>query len=90
MIGCVIYAKAASWPDMAYSIGVLCQYNHNPRHDHIFALKHVFWYLNGKKYLRLHFGEALGGAVGESTCAVDGKGTIRCDVGWEYAGCPDD
>jgi hypothetical protein len=63
MIGSFIYAMTATRPDIAYAIGVLCRYNHDPSNEHMVALKRMFWYHNGKKDWRLRFG----GAIGECT-----------------------
>ena len=49
MIGSLIYAMTATRPDIAYAIGVLSWYNHDPGNEHIVALNRVFWYLNGMK-----------------------------------------
>jgi len=36
----------AAEPNIAYTIGVLSQFNHDPFSGHIVAVNHVFWYLN--------------------------------------------
>jgi len=77
MIGSLMYAMTATRPDIAYAIGVLSRYNHDPSNEHMIALKRVFRYLNGTKDWRLHFG-------GEE------EGALRCYVDSDYAGCPDD
>jgi hypothetical protein len=77
MIGSLMYAMTATWPDIAYAIGVLSRYNHDPRNEHMVALNRMFCYLNGTKDWRLHFG-------GEE------EGALRCYVDSEYAGCLDD
>jgi len=64
MIGSLMYAMTATQPDIAYAIGVLSQYNHDPSNEYMVALKRVFQYLNGTKDWRLRFGGALGGALG--------------------------
>jgi hypothetical protein len=88
MIGRLMYAMTATRPDIAYTIEVLCWYNHDPSNEHMVALKRVFRYLKGTKDWRLHFGAALG----ESTLRGQGGGesAIRCYVNSDYAGCPDD
>jgi len=75
----------ATWPDMAYAIGVLSRYNQDPRNEHRVALKHLFRYLNGTMDWSLYFGGALGGVGGGG-----GDGALRCNVNSDYAGCLDD
>jgi hypothetical protein len=75
MIGSLMYTMTATRPAIAYAIGVLSRYNHNPSNQHMVALKPVFRYLNGTKDWRLRFG---------------GEGAHRCYVDSDYAGCPDD
>jgi len=77
MIGSLMYAMTATRPDIAYAIGVLSRYNHDPSNEHMVALKRVFRYLNGMKDWRLHFG-------GEE------EGAFRCYDDSDYAGCPGD
>jgi hypothetical protein len=77
MIGSLIYAMTATRPDIAYGIGVLGRYNHNPSTEHMVALKRVFRYLNSTKDWRLPFGG-------------EGEGALRCNVDSDYVGCPDD
>jgi len=79
MIGSHGYAMTATRPDIAYAIGDLSRYNHDPRNEHMVALKHMFRYLNGTKDWRLRVG-------GEG----EGEGALRCYVDSVYAGCPDD
>ena len=75
MIGSLMYVITATWPDIAYAIGVLNRYNHDPSNDHMVALKRKFRYLHGTMDWRLRFG---------------GEGTLRCYVDSDYTGCPDD
>jgi hypothetical protein len=77
MIGSLMYAMTATRPDIAYAIGVLSRYNHDPSNEHMVALKRVFRDLNGTKDWRLRFGG-------------EGEGALRCYVDSDYAGCPDD
>jgi hypothetical protein len=42
MIGSLLYVMTATRPDIAYAIGVLCQYNHDPSNEQMVALKAVF------------------------------------------------
>jgi hypothetical protein len=63
-IGSLLYVMTASRPDIAYAIGVLTRYNHDPSNSHMVALKCLFRYLNSRKDWRLCFGGALGRALG--------------------------
>jgi hypothetical protein len=42
-----MYPMTATRPDIAYAIGVLSRYNHDPSNEHMVALKCVFQNLNG-------------------------------------------
>jgi hypothetical protein len=53
MIRSLMYAMTATRPDIAYAIGVLSRYNHDPSNKHMVALKRVFRYLNGTMDWRL-------------------------------------
>jgi hypothetical protein len=81
MIGSLMYAMTATWPDIAYAIGVLSWYNHDRSNDHMEAPKLVIRSFNGRNDWQLSFGGALGG---------EGEGTLRCYVDSDDAGCPDD
>jgi len=59
MIGSHTYMRTATWPDIAYAIGVLSQYNHDASNEHMVALLWVFRTLNGTKDWWLHSGGAL-------------------------------
>ena len=83
MIRSLMYAMTATRPDIAYAIGDISWYNHDPSNEHRVALKRVFRYLNGTKDWELSFGGALRGAL-------EGEGTPRCYVDSDYVGCPDD
>jgi hypothetical protein len=85
MIRSLKYAMTATWPDIAYTIGVLSQYNQDLSNEHRVARKCVFQYHSSTKDWRLHFGGALAGSLGgEGECA------LTCSVDSDYAGCPDD
>jgi hypothetical protein len=49
MIGSLMYAMIAILPSIAYAIGVLSRYNHDPCNELMIALKCVFQYLNCTK-----------------------------------------
>jgi len=76
MIGSLMYAIAATRPDIAFAIGVLSRYSHDPSKEHMVAVKRAFRYLNGTKHWKLRIG-------GESN-------NIFCYVDSDYAGDPDD
>jgi hypothetical protein len=42
MIGILLQPTIATRPDIAYAIGVLSRYNHDPSNEHVVALKRVF------------------------------------------------
>jgi len=79
MIGSIMYAMTATRPDIEYGIGVVSRYNHDPRSEHMVALKRVFRYLTGTKDWRLHSGRAL-----------EGESVLKCYVNSNYARSPDD
>jgi hypothetical protein len=83
MIGSLTYAMTPTQPDIAYAIGVLSRYNHDPSNEHTIALMHVLRYLNGTKDWSL----LLGGVLGR---ALEGESALGCYVNLDYAGCPDD
>jgi len=93
IIGSLMYAMTAIPPDIAYAIGVLRRYNHDPSNEHMAALKRVVRYRNSTNDWRLHFGEALGGALeGALGGPLGGEAAsaLRCYIDSDYAGCPDD
>jgi hypothetical protein len=51
-------------PDIAYAIGVLSRYNHDPNTEHTVAVKCVFWYLQDTKDWWVRFGGEDEGALG--------------------------
>jgi hypothetical protein len=69
----------ATWANIAYAIGVISWYNHDPSNRHMVGLKRVFRYLNGTKDWHLRLGGAL-----------EGESALRCYGDSDYAGCPDD
>ena len=79
MVGSLMYAMTTTRPDIAYAIGVLSRYNHDPSNEHMVALKPMSRYFTGTKDWRLCFGGAL-----------EGESALRCSVDSDYAGCPDD
>ena len=59
MIGSLMHAMTATWPNIPDAIGVFSRYNHDASNEHMVALKRMFRYLNGTKDWRLRFGGAL-------------------------------
>jgi hypothetical protein len=47
MIGSLMYPMIDTQPDMAYAIGHLSSYNHDPSNEHMVGLRRVFPHLNG-------------------------------------------
>jgi hypothetical protein len=56
LIGSLMYLAVATRPDIAYSVTKLAQYTSAPRSKHWTAIKRVFRYLKGTKYLELVYG----------------------------------
>jgi hypothetical protein len=73
MFGSLRYATTATRPDIAYPVRVLTRYNHDQSNEYMVAPKRVFRSLNGMKDWCLHFGGALGVALGG-----EGEGALRC------------
>jgi hypothetical protein len=90
MIGSLMYLMTATPPGIAYTIGILSRYNHDPSNEYMVALKRLFRYLTGTKDWRQRFRGVFGGALGESTLGEEGEGALRCYLDSDYTGCPDD
>ena len=45
--GALLYLALCTWPDIAYSVGVLCRFNSNPGLAHWKAVKHLLHYVHG-------------------------------------------
>jgi hypothetical protein len=86
MIGSLMYGIAATRPDIAYAIGVLSRYSHDPSNEQMVALKRVFRYLNGTKDWCLR----SGGALGSRALGGEGEGAFGYYVDSDCARCPDD
>jgi hypothetical protein len=67
----------ATQRDIAYAIGVLRQYNHDPNNDHMVACKPVFQYLNGTNESQLSWGGAPRGAL-RGELRGEGQGALGC------------
>jgi hypothetical protein len=81
MIGSLMEVMTATQPDIAYAIGYLSRYNHEPSTEHIVTLKRVLRCLHGTKDRRVLFRLALRG---------EGDGAVGYYIDSGYAGCPDD
>ena len=46
MIGCLLYLTA-SWPDIAFSVGVCSRFQSNPKVSHLNAVKRIIKYVGG-------------------------------------------
>ena len=57
-VGSIMYAMVATWPDLAYVVGVISQYMSNPGWKHWVVVKHIFRYLRGTKDARPTFQSA--------------------------------
>ena len=58
--------------DIAFAVGWLCQFNVDPTEEHWGAAKQVLRYLQGTKYLALHYGNGTAGKLqgySDSVCA---------------------
>jgi hypothetical protein len=79
LIGSLIQAMTATWPDIAYANVVLRRYNHDPSNYHMVALTLLFRYLYGMKDFPLYVGGTQ-----------EGETAHKCYVNSGYAGCPND
>ena len=61
LIGSIMYLMVGSRPDIAFSVGVLCQYMQKPGVEHWRAAQRVLRYLQGSKDLCLTFTRSNGG-----------------------------
>jgi hypothetical protein len=59
-VGSLMYLAVATRPDIAYTVGVLARFNHNPGKAHWLAVKHVFRYLKGTLDLGLTYSPTSG------------------------------
>ena len=55
VVGALMYLAIGTWPDIAYAVGKLAQFNNNPGQTHWQAVKHVFHYLKGTIDLKLTY-----------------------------------
>ena len=62
MIGSLLHAARATWPDIAHAIGIISKFNMEPTEAHLTAVKRIFRYLEGTLDLVLQYkvtGESL-------------------------------
>ena len=55
-VGCLMYLATTTRPDIAYAVGVLGRFNHNPGPRHWLAVKHLLRYLKGTIDHKLIYG----------------------------------
>jgi hypothetical protein len=67
LLGSFMYLSTATRPDLAYALGCLSQFAHEPSTIHAAALKRVLRYVTGTPDLHLHLGEE----DAELVCYVD-------------------
>jgi hypothetical protein len=67
MMGSLMYAMIATRPDLAFAVGTLSRFSHDPSEEHLSALKRVMRYLNKTKHWKLR----LGGKECELTAYAD-------------------
>ncbi|CAF4946395.1 unnamed protein product [Pieris macdunnoughi] len=51
--GCLLYISQGTRPDICYAVHTLCRYNSSHTEEHWNAVKRLFRYLQGTKYLQL-------------------------------------
>ena len=76
MLGSVMYLMTGTRPDIAFAVGVLSRFSHNPSNSHMKAMKRLLHYIKGTKDWKLR----VGGASSELAVYADA----------DYAGCKDD
>ena len=64
----LMYLATTTQPDIAFAIGVLGCFNHNPGPHHWLAVKHLFHYLKGTIDYKLTYGPDTGGNELFMTC----------------------
>ena len=78
-VGSLMYAMLGSRPDLAYSVGLVSQFNHCPKPEHWIAVKRIFRYLIATKSYALWYG--LSNASGGYSDAEWESGEDRKSVG---------
>jgi len=67
VVGSLMYAAHATWPDISYAVVALSRYNSRPFTSHMTAAKIVLQYLKSTANFRLHFngnGISIGMSIG--------------------------
>jgi hypothetical protein len=65
VMGSLLYAALATWPDISYVVAALSRYNSQPFTSHMTAAKRVLQYLKSTADFRLHFtGNGIGTGIG--------------------------
>ena len=79
-VGSLMYLATMTQPDIAYAVGVLAHFNHNPGMAHWKAVKHLFRYLQGTKEMRLEYGPdtSLGDDIFATYSDADHGGDKDC------------
>ena len=54
-VGSIMYKMVVTWPDLAYTVGVVSRYMSNRGQNHREAIKHIFKYLRRTKDAQLTF-----------------------------------
>ena len=60
-VGSLMYLATTTQPNLAFAVGVLGHFNHNPGPCHCLAVKHLFCYLKGTIDYKLTYGPDTGG-----------------------------
>lgn len=55
--GKLMYSMIQTRPDLAFAVGVTSRYSHNPSHQNLALLKHVFRYYASTSEISLEIGE---------------------------------
>jgi len=59
LVGKLLYLAVATWPDIAYVVGMLCHFVENPGEAHWNAAKHILRYLRGTVDMSLVYSGCL-------------------------------
>ena len=63
LLGVLMWAQAATRPDLSYAVALLARFQSNPGLAHWKALLHVLAYIKGTLEYRLRYAKDLGGSV---------------------------
>ena len=59
-VGSLMHLMVCTRPDLAYSVGVMCRYLHNPGQEHWNGVKHILQYVSQTKDLGLCYSKVSG------------------------------